>query len=68
VLIEEVSDTELRIRKAVIVPEDEAPFTEERRTPLMDSDRDFVLALLAAPPEANADLKKAAKERRRRHG
>jgi hypothetical protein len=29
VLIEEVSETELRIRKAVILPEDEVPFTEE---------------------------------------
>jgi hypothetical protein len=68
VLIEEVSETELRIRKAVILPEDELPFTEEHRRPLADEDRDFLLALLAAPPKANADLKKAAKEHRRRHG
>jgi hypothetical protein len=68
VLIEEVSETELRIRKAVILPEDEVPFTEEQRSPLSDEDRDFLLSLLAAPPKANADLKKAARERRRRHG
>ncbi len=68
VLIEEVSETELRIRKAVILPEDEVPFVEEQRTPLLDEDRDFLLSLLAAPPKANADLKKAAKERQRRHG
>src|SRR6266852_470752 len=65
VLIEEVSETELRIRKAVILPEDEMPVTEEQRPPLSDEDRDFVLSLLAAPPKANADLKKAAKEYRR---
>jgi hypothetical protein len=68
VLIEELSDTELRIRKAVILPEDEVPFAEEHRPPLSDEDRDFVLSLLAAPPKANADLKKAVKELRRGRG
>src|SRR5437764_13848411 len=62
VLVEEVSETELRIRKAVILPEDEVPFSEEQRPPLSDEDRDFLLALLAAPPKPNAALKKAAKE------
>jgi hypothetical protein len=68
VLVEEVSETELRIRKAVILPEDEMPFTEEHRPSLADEDRDFLLSLLAAPPKANAALKIAAKEHRRRHG
>lgn len=68
VLIEEISETELRVRKAAIVPEDELPFSEEHRPPLSDEDRDFFLALLANPPAANAQLKKAAKEYRRRHG
>ena len=67
VLVEEVSETELRIRKAIILPEDEVPFTEEQRPPLTDEDRDFLLALLDAPPKANAALKKAAKKQRRRH-
>ncbi len=67
VLIEEISETELRIRKAAIVPEDELPFTEEHRPPLADEDRDFVLALLASPPKPNSSLKKAAREYRRRH-
>jgi hypothetical protein len=68
VLIEEVSETELRIRKGVILPEDEVPFTEEQRPPLADEDRDFLLSLLAAPPKASSTLKKAAKEYRGRHG
>jgi hypothetical protein len=68
VLIEEVSETELRIRKAVILPEDEMPFTEEQRAPLSDEDRDLLLSVLAAPPKANVNLKKAAREQRRRHG
>jgi len=63
-----VSETELRIRKAVILPEDEMPFTEEQRAPLSDEDRDFLLSVLAAPPKANVILKKAAREPRRRHG
>jgi hypothetical protein len=29
VLLEEVSENELRVRKAVVLPEDEIPFTEE---------------------------------------
>jgi hypothetical protein len=68
VLIEEISETELRVRKAAIVPEDELPFSEEQRRPLPDEDRDFVLALLAKPPAATSPLKKAAREHRRRHG
>ena len=56
VLIEEVSETELRIRKAVILPEGEVPFTEEQRPPLSDEDRDFILSLLAAPPRAGRGL------------
>jgi hypothetical protein len=67
VLVEEVSENELRIRKAVILPEDEVPFTEESRSALSDEDRDFLLSLLAAPPKANTELKKAAREHRRRH-
>jgi uncharacterized protein (DUF1778 family) len=42
--------------------EDELPFAEEQRSPLSDEDRDFLLALLADPPKANATLKKAARE------
>ena len=66
VLVEEVSETELRIRKAATFPEDEVPFTEEQRSALSDEDRDFLLSLLAAPPKANPDLVKAAEEHRRR--
>ena len=34
--------------------------TEEKRQLLADEDRGFLLALLAAPPKPNAELKKAA--------
>jgi hypothetical protein len=59
VIIEQVSDTELRIRKAEVVPLDEPPFVEECRTPLFDRDRDAFLSMLENPTPANEALKKA---------
>jgi hypothetical protein len=68
VIIEQVSDTELRIRKAQVIPEDALPFREEATSPLSDQDRDLFLSLLSSPPTANAALKKAAVKERRRRG
>jgi hypothetical protein len=67
VIIEQVSDTELRIRKARIIPEDEIRFTEEIRSPLSDSDRDRFLELLAHPPRPNKALRRAVAEYKKRH-
>src|SRR5438105_3066079 len=58
VLVEQVSDTELRIRKARVIPEDELPFAEEAMAPLSDRDRDVFLALLENPPPANDALRR----------
>jgi hypothetical protein len=63
VINDQVSDTELHIRKAVVVPEDEMRFFEERGIPLSDRDRDRFLDLLDSPPAPNAALKRAAKRR-----
>jgi hypothetical protein len=60
VIIEQVSETELRVRRAKVVPEDELPFVEELAVPLSDRDRDRFLELLAEPPSPNAALKAAA--------
>ncbi len=49
VLIEQISDTELRIRKAQVIPEEELPFHEDATCPLTDRDRDLFLALLDKP-------------------
>jgi hypothetical protein len=68
ILIEQISETELRIRKAQVVPEDELPFREESGTVLSDRDRDLFLSLLDNPPPANAALKKAARKQKRKHG
>lgn len=57
VLIEQVSDTELRIRKARVIPEDDLPFVEETIAPLSDRDRDVFLALLDNPPPPNENLR-----------
>jgi hypothetical protein len=56
-IIEQVSDTEVRIHKARVIPEDELPFAEESVTPLSDGDQDVFLALLDNPPRANAALR-----------
>lgn len=66
VIIEQISDTELRIRKAQIIPEDELHFPEETERSLSDRDRDIFLSLLDDPPPANAALRKAAEAYRQR--
>ncbi|HEY4261656.1 MAG TPA: hypothetical protein VGM98_15910 [Schlesneria sp.] len=67
VIVEQISDTEVRVRRAKIVAEDELPFAEEANSPLSDSDRDRFLELLAKPPAATRALKKAAGRHKARH-
>lgn len=64
VIIDQLSETEIRIRKAVVIPEDEARFYEEATAPLSDADRDKFLQLLDHPPEPSTALKRAADRRR----
>jgi hypothetical protein len=68
VVIEQVSETEVRIRKAKVIPEDEIRFYEESVTPLSDRDRDLFLSLLDNPPPANKAFRRAAARYKRRHG
>jgi hypothetical protein len=68
VIIDQLSETELRIRKAVILPADEIRFAEETATPLSDRDRDRFLELLDKPPKANPALHRAAARNPKRHG
>jgi hypothetical protein len=67
VILEQVSDTEIRIRKAVVIPEDEVRFREESAPPLTDRDRDRFLNLLDNPPPPNPALKRAARKHAKRH-
>lgn len=69
VIIDQITDTELRIRKARIIAENEVRFVEESSTPLSDRDRDIFLALLDKPPKANEALRRAAaKSKKSLHG
>jgi hypothetical protein len=68
VIIDQVSETELRIRKARVIPEDELRFSEEMAAPLSDRDRDRFLELLDHPAKANPALRRAAARNPSRHG
>ncbi len=68
VIVEQLSETEVRIRRAKVVAEDELPFVEEATSSLSDHDRDQFLKLLANPPVANRALKKAAARHKARRG
>ncbi|MBA4063904.1 MAG: hypothetical protein C0501_09365 [Isosphaera sp.] len=60
VLVEVVSDTEVIVRKAKVVPlseADELPPLPHAH-PLSDADRDLFLAVLDNPPPPNAALRK----------
>jgi hypothetical protein len=59
VIIEQVSETEVRIRKAVVIPVDEVRFAEEIRTPLSDRDRDQLVDLINNSPEPTDALRRA---------
>jgi uncharacterized protein (DUF1778 family) len=67
VIIDQVSDTEVRIRKAVVIPENEARFKEETTIPLSNRDRDRFLDLLDNPPAATAALKRAFEKHAKPH-
>ena len=51
VIIEQVSENELRIRKARVIPEDEIRFSEESPIVLSDHDRERFLEALDHPPK-----------------
>jgi hypothetical protein len=68
VIIEQLSETELRVRKARVIPEDEIRFREETPLVLSNRDRDRFLELLDNPPKPNAALRQAAARHTKKHG
>ena len=62
VIIEQVSETELRIRKDRVVPEEEIHFPEGTLTVLSDAERDRFLSLLDQPPKPMAALRRAVQK------
>ena len=67
-VLPKVSEFEIRVRRAKVVPEDELPFAEESSVRLSDRDRDLFLKLLAKPPAPTPALKKAATRHKARRG
>jgi uncharacterized protein (DUF1778 family) len=68
VIIEQVSETELRVRRARVIAEDELAFAEESAALLSDRDRDRFLSLIENPPAPTPALKKAASRHKARRG
>jgi hypothetical protein len=68
VIVEEISETEIRIRKVKAIPEDDLRLCEESSTPLSDRDRDVFLSMLDDPPPPNEALRRAAVRYKQRHG
>ena len=68
VVLEEISETEVRIRKAGESGEAQPEFPEERITMLSDRDRDLFLELLTNPPPPNEALRKLFAEQGKRDG
>ncbi len=68
VIIEQVSATELRVRRARVIAEDELAFVEEAAAPLSDRDRERFLSLISNPPAPTPALKKAASRHKARRG
>jgi hypothetical protein len=58
-LVEQVSDTEYRVRLAKTIPVDEIMFPEETLRPLSNRDRDIFLAILEDNTPPNEALRKA---------
>jgi uncharacterized protein (DUF1778 family) len=57
-LVEQVSDTEYRVRVARTIPVDEIRFVEESLVPLSDRDRDIFLAALEDTSPPNQALRR----------
>ena len=67
-VMEQLGDNELRIRKADAGHQNETQFAEERTIFLSNRDRDRFLELIENPPEPNAALRRAMAAHRRQHG
>jgi hypothetical protein len=68
VILELLSDNELRIRKARVIPESDLSYPVETVIRLSAAERDRFLAILENPPAPNAALRRAIAGYRKRHG
>jgi uncharacterized protein (DUF1778 family) len=67
-IIEQVSETELRIRKARVIPEDENRFSEEAPIVLKEGERERFLQALDHPPKPNAALRRLMAGKAKKRG
>ena len=58
VIIEQLNENELRIRKARVIPEDEIRFSEEAALALSEQERERFFQALDQPPKPNAALRR----------
>jgi Protein of unknown function (DUF1778) len=68
VIIEQVNESELRIRKARVIPEDEIRFSEESPIILSDEERERFLRALDHPPEPQAALRRLMGAKAKKRG
>jgi hypothetical protein len=68
VVLEEISETEVRISKTSGSAEVEGEFPEQSATTFSDRDRDLFLQLIENPPPPNAALQRAISQRRKQDG
>lgn len=67
VIVQQINESEVRIRLASDRCDEQPQFVEESSTQLSNVDRDRFLALLKSPPKPTAALKRAMAKHRARH-
>jgi hypothetical protein len=68
VIIEQVNENELRIRKASVIPEDELRFAEETPIILSNRDSEQFFQALDHPPKPNAALRRLMAGKAKKRG
>jgi hypothetical protein len=68
VIIEQLNEHELRIRKARVIPEDEIRFSDEATVVLSDSERERFLQALDHPPKPTAALSRLMAGKAKKRG
>lgn len=68
VTVQQISESEIRVQKAAVVPIADMPFIEESLKPLSDRDRDLFLDLLDNPPKAGPVFRAAAAKYKKEYG
>jgi hypothetical protein len=68
VVIEQVNENELRIRRARVIPEDEIRFAEETPIILSKRDRTQFLQALDQPPKPNTVLRRLMAGKAKKRG